>query len=511
MDRRVRTIPALIAARAAERPDASALRGSGTTRSYGLLAERVASMGGALLDHGVVQGDSVLVLSSNRIEMVEAMLGCVWIGAVAVPVNPELRGDGLTFVLAASGARHVFTEPVHTQRIRSAGFRGALWEFGSDAPSPETGRSVPAADVDSLDTAMVLFTSGTTGPPKGVRCPHAQFVYWGLGVGDALAVTQDDVLYNCLPFFHTNAINAMFQAFVAGATFVLGQRFSARAHWADVADAQATVTYLLGAMVAMLSSLPPSEADRAHSVTRSLAPATPPHLYTLFRERFGVDLIDGFGSTETNLVLGNDWATARPGYLGTVRPGYDAVVLDADNAVADGNPGELVVRTHLPGAFATGYLGEPIPATDSWRRTGDRVVREPDGWFRFVDRIKDVIRRRGENVSSVEVETVLGRHPAVAQVVAFPVPSSLAEDDIMVAVVPRTGHVVDPLDLLRRSEPHLPYFALPRYVDVVDELPLTDTGKVRKAELSGRGVGPNTWDAERYGYVPTRVVTDRTR
>ena len=166
-------------------------------------------------------------------------------------------------------------------------------------------------------------------------------------------------------------------------------------------------------------------------------------------------------------------------------------------AVADGEPGELVVRTTVAGACSQGYLGDPIPEPGSWIQTGDRVIREEGGWFRFVDRIKDVIRRRGENISGAEVEAVLALHPSVSQVAVFPVPSDLAEDDVMATVILRPGRDFDPTSILDFSQIHLPYFALPRYIDVVESLPLTETGKVQKAVLRARGVGSQTWDCEK--------------
>lgn len=181
--------------------------------------------------------------------------------------------------------------------------------------------------------------------------------------------------------------------------------------------------------------------------------------------------------------------------MGTEREGFEARVVDVDlSAVPDGTPGELVVRTDREHAFATGYLGEVEPEPGGWRRTGDRVVREPDGWFRFVDRVKDCIRRRGENISSYEVETALCTHPDIAEAAAFPVPSDLAEDEVMVAVVPGAGRSLDPAEVARHCAGELPGFAVPRYVDVVGELPLTETGKVRKSVLRDRGVTRGTWD-----------------
>lgn len=366
---------------------------------------------------------------------------------------------------------------------------------GDDVPAPGRTPAVPAAQVRPDDTAFVLFTSGTTGTARGVRCPHAQTVWWGRNVSDSLRLTADDVLYTCLPLFHTNALNILAHAMAVGASCVIDERFSASRYWERVAGAGATVVYLLGAMVPMLLAQSSGPADRAHRAWRGLSPATPESAWEPFRERFGVTLVDGFGSTETNLVVGSTPEEQRPGYLGTVRDGFSARVVDELlTPVADGVAGELVVRSAHEFAFCTGYLGEPEPGPTAWRRTGDRVVREADGWFRFVDRIKDVIRRRGENVSSHEVESVVRAHPAVADAAAFPVPSELAEDEVMVAVVPAPGQALDLRDLVRHCAEELPDFAVPRYLDTVRELPLTETGKVRKAVLRERGVTATTWD-----------------
>ncbi|MFC9518218.1 AMP-binding protein [Nocardiaceae bacterium NPDC056970] len=500
------TIPALLLDRADRRGDHTALRVGDVRVTYRELADRAAAMAASLARRGVRHGDPVAAMTTNRIELIDLILGCAWLGAVAVPLNTAFRGDALSHVLAASGARRLLVEPEYVARVEGAGFRGERWIVGSgSAPQPDSAPVPPEAAISSLDPAAVLFTSGTTGLPKGVLCPHAQFLWWGRGVGASLDLDADDVLYNGLPLFHTNAINAFFQAVVAGGTFVLGQHFSVREYWRRVADVDATVVYLLGAMVAMLAGRPPTTDDRAHRATRALSPATPERLWRPFRDRFGIELIDGFGTTETNLVLGTLPGDRRAGYLGTIMPGYAALVVDpAGHPVPDGTPGELLVRTGLDGAFALGYLGDAPHAPGAWLATGDRVIREHDGWFRFVDRIKDVIRRRGENISSAEVEDVLAQHPALAQVAVFPVPSQLAEDEVMAAVVVRPGHHVDPAELRRFAEPHLAYFALPRYIDVVDALPLTETGKVRKAELRERGVGAHTWDADAVGTAPGR-------
>ena len=488
------TLPALLDARAAEFGDKILLRTPTVRRSFRETREMAARMAGTLARHGVAPGDRVAALVGNRVELLDLVLGCGWLGATVVPLNTALRGRGLRDVLAQSRPKFLLVEPELVGELPED--HPPLWVLGEQPPP---GDPVPPAEVRPGDLAAILFTSGTTGRAKGVCCPHAQFSWWGHQVGRMFAITADDVLYTCLPLFHTNALNAFSQALVAGAEFVLGQRFSASRFWAEVHAADATMTYLLGAMVNMLLAQPPSAADRAHRAWRALAPASPATLCEPFRERFGVKLVDGFGSTETNLVIGARPDDGRPGYLGRVLDGFAAQVVDAaDRPVPDGTPGELVLRHDEPFAFSTGYWEQPEATAQSWRNlwlhTGDRVVREPDGWFRFVDRIKDVIRRRGENISSFEVEQVVSRHPAVAAVAAFAVPSELAEDEVMIAVVPRPGQDLDPADVVEHCARDLPYFALPRYVDVVAALPVTETGKVAKNELRRRGVTESTVD-----------------
>jgi crotonobetaine/carnitine-CoA ligase len=195
--------------------------------------------------------------------------------------------------------------------------------------------------------------------------------------------------------------------------------------------------------------------------------------------------------------------------MGRVLPGFEAKVVDENDAeVPDGEAGELVMRADEPFAFATGYWRLPERTVEAWRNlwfhSGDRVIRDADGYFRFVDRIKDAIRRRGENVSAWEVEQVLQSHPDVAAAAVIPVPSDLGEDDVMACVVARSGAVLDHAELLRHCEPRLAYFAVPRYVEIMDELPLTENGKVRKFVLRARGVTDATWDREAAGYELSR-------
>lgn len=516
------TLPALLERQAAAYGDKPLLRFGAIERSFAEVRDAAARAAATLAAHGIGRGDRVALMCENRIELLDYVLGCAWMGAVAVPLNTALRGAQLEHQLVNSGARAL---AIDTALVEVLGFLDrvppaleAVWALdGVPAAVPDGYRvtgppaaprladGLPAAaPVGPGDTGAILYTSGTTGPAKGVMCPHAQFYWWGVLMGEQLELGEDDVLYTNLPLFHTNALNAFVQALVAGATYHLGPRFSASRFWSRVAEAGATVTYLLGAMVNILFSRPPGPEDTAHAVRVALAPGTPVGLFDAFRERFGVQLVEAYGSTETNAPIGVAPGEQRAGWMGRVRTGFHARVVDEHDAeVPPGEPGELVLRHDPPYAFATGYFGMDDKTVEAWRNlwfhTGDRVVRDEQGWFRFLDRLKDAIRRRGENISSFEVEQVLLQHESVSAVAVYPVASELAEDEVACAVVLADGAAPDPEALIRHCEPRLAYFAIPRYVRFVRELPLTTNGKVRKAVLRELGVTEDAWDREAAG------------
>jgi len=240
--------------------------------------------------------------------------------------------------------------------------------------------------------------------------------------------------------------------------------------------------------------------NRAHNVSRILAPGTPLDAVIAFEQRFGSLLIEGHGMTETNAALGTPFGERKLGYMGRAMAGFQAAVVDDNDCVVpEGTPGELVLRSNVPFAFANGYWRLPEVTVTSnrnqWFHTGDRVVQK-DGWFQFLDRIKDVIRRRGENISAWEVERVLDTHELIARSAVVPVPSELGEDEVMAFVISTGTQRPDQREIRDWCGDSLPPFALPRYIEFVDELPLTDTGKVRKQVLRDRGVSESTWDAD---------------
>lgn len=513
------TLPALLDRQAAHYGDKQFVSTTaGERRTYKQMRDAAASWAGLLAEIGIERGDRVAALAGNRIELIELLLGCAWIGAIAVPLNTAIRGAQLQHALTNSGARALIIETAHLDalaRVPPPASLERVWLLDRERahrahgyvcePLPPPQEQAMAAEVGPGDTLAILYTLGATGVAKGVCCPHAQLYWSGVINSEFLAIGADDVCFTTLPLYHTNAINSLCQALVAGAAWVIAPRFTATRYWRLAAEHGATRTYLLGGMINMLLAQARSRDDSAHSVEIALAPAAPAALYEPFADRFGVQLLDGYGSTETNHVTGVPGDTQRPGWLGRPVEEFDVAVVDENDApVAVDEPGELVVRPRHPFSMASGYFEMPEATVEAWRNlwfhTGDRVLRDGDGWYRLVDRTKDAIRHRGENISSFEVEQALAEHPAVAAVAVFPVSSELAEDEVMAAVVLEPGRDPDPLELVRFCEPRIAYFAIPRYIDFVTRLPLSGNGKVRKAELRARGVSHGTWDRERAGY-----------
>ena len=508
-----RTLPAMLR-RQAERHGQKPLVSAGdVVWTCADACAAAARFAGTLRAAGIAPGDRVAIICGNRMAFLEVLLGCAWLGAVAVPINIASRGPQLQHILANSGARLLVMDAAFAGNLALLDPRTlaveAVWQIGEPAdvrlgaiaatPIPPRGEPLAAAPVRPDQLAMILYTSGTTGPSKGVCCPYAQYFWWAVNAASLLQLHGDDRLSTSLPLFHTNALSSFYQALLTGTSIRFEERFSASGFFPALAKSGATVTYLLGAMVPILLSRPESPDEIAHQVQTALAPGVPAQFHADFTRRTGIRLIDGWGSTETNFVLGTTIEHQQRGSMGPVAEGFAARVVDEqDHDIPDGAAGQLIVRSDEPLAFATEYFRAPDKTAEAWHggwfHTGDRVVRQPDGHFRFVDRLNDAIRRRGENISSHEVEQVLLGHPAVANAAAFPVRSPLAEDDVMAAVVLRPGQVLGEAELIAYCAPRLPYFAIPRYLEFMTELPMTESGKVQKYRLRERGVTDKTWD-----------------
>lgn len=518
----------LLRQRAAAAPSRCLVMQDGRRLSAEDLLAQGAQYARALGAAGLQPGDRVVLQCGNRPEFLGVYVGCALAGLVLVPVNTASRGAQLAYYVKNSRARIFITEQsmlAHLESARTADEAAidaleAIWSIDPVATSSELPQLIAFADAPKAQDApshlshpsaasVVMYTSGTSGPSKGVICSYAQMYWWGAHSLENLGVGSQDVLYTCLPLFHVNALNTFYQALLGGGRIVVGAKFSVSRFFDELARCEATVTYLLGAMVPMLLSRPLDAAEKAHKVRIALAPGASAEHYESFEARTGIQVLDGFGSTETNFPICTPLDEPRPGWMGRVVRGFQARVVDEfDNEVPHGTPGELLLRNDEPFAFSSGYFEMPEKTAEAWRNlwfhTGDRVVRDESGYFRFLDRIKDSIRRRGENISSYEVEQVLGAHPSVAAVAAFAVPSDLAEDEVMCAMVLKEGATFEPLEMIRWAETRLPYFAVPRFLRAMDDLPKTENGKIQKYKLRADGRTADTWDLASSGHVVRR-------
>jgi crotonobetaine/carnitine-CoA ligase len=520
----VPTIDALLAAQAQAVPDRVFLRFRDGDLTFAETDDRVDAVAAGLAGLGVSHGHLVPVLLPNGAEFVVTWLALCRLGAVATLVNTALRGPALAHALDLTTAGLVVVDGSLVPSLgpivaEGTGLHRAVVVGARDASRHELaqagvevvdhasltdlgGPAVPPSTHTVTDAAMVLFTSGTTGPSKGCVLSHRYAVRQAQLMIEHFGLRPDDVLYSPFPLFHLDAsVLTVVPALVLGTTAAIGERFSASGFWDEARRVGATVFDFMGATLTMLHKRPPAPDDTDHAVR--LAWGVPvPEFAPEFEERFGVRLVEAYGSTDAGVPIYQPLdEPRRPGSCGRAIPQYDiAVVDDDDREVAAGEVGELVVRPNEPSLISDGYYGQPEATLASrrnlWFHTGDLVRRDAEGYVYFVGRTTDSIRRRGENISAFEVEEVVKLHPQVLDAAAYGVPSELSEDDVMVAVVVRPGEVLAPADLVAFCAERMARHMLPRYVDLLAELPRTPTEKVEKAVLRSRGVTASAWDGE---------------
>ena len=477
--------------------------------TYAAASRQARQLASHLFRLGIGPGDRVAVLLPNGLDFIRWWLGLGRLGAVIVPINTALTGEFLLHQLRDSGARLLVTAGELTAAAREVADRVPglrLVEPDGWEDAPEWQGPPPRAS----DTACVMYTSGTTGPSKGVVMPHAHCYLFGLGSVEGLGVAAADRYYVCMPLFHANGLFMQLGAtIVAGATAVLRPRFSASAWLGDIRAGRCTVTNLLGSMTQFVLAQPEQAGDRDHHLRVVCPVPNPADHEAAWRERFGVrEVVSAYGMTEVNIPLYGRLGVSRPGAAGlALDRWFEVEIRDAetDLPVPADEVGEIMVRPKVPFGFMAGYVGLPDKTVEAWRNfwfhTGDSGRMDAGGWVTFVDRTKDCIRRRGENISSFEVEMAVSRLDGVAEVAAFAVPAGPegTEDEVMLAVVPAAGPAGDALDgstVATFADSVLPRFARPRYVELVEAIPKTPTEKVRKGELRQRGVTADTWDRE---------------
>ncbi len=517
-------LPHLLASRAEATPDRVFLvEVDGRSATFAELHSEALRWADAYRRAGVGAADRVAVMLPSSIEAVCAWLGLCWLGALEVPVNTAYVGRMLAHILGDSGSRMLVTTPdalyrleaiadhlCFLERVVVVGGDSCEGEFAARLPFDVTGLedfldgARPALDLrgpEPSDISTVMYTSGTTGASKGVLVPFAQLLATAsasIFVGD---FGPDDAYYMPFPLFHISGKGPIQTFLLVGGRVVMRPSFNTDRFWTDIKRHGCTTTLLLGAMANFIYRRPQRPDDAA----------TPLHTVVMvplvreledFRRRFGVRVSTAFNMTEISVPIHSEgWYLPNLESCGKVRPGYEVrVVNENDEALPPGSVGELIVRSREPWSLMAGYFNRPEATLEAWRNlwlhTGDAFRYDTEGNYYFVDRVKDTIRRRGENISSMEVEAEVNEHPGVLESAAVAVASEWGEDEVMIVVVPREGRVVEPDSLIEFLADRMPKFMVPRFVRLAGSLPKTPTGKVRKVELRAEGVTPSTWDGE---------------
>ncbi|MFC5951140.1 AMP-binding protein [Pseudonocardia lutea] len=524
------TVGGVLADRASRSPDKPALVFEDEQLSYAELDAAASAVARGLLGLGLAPGTSVGVFLPNRTETLVAFFGIARAGLVEVPVNTAYKGTFLDHALGHTDVQVLLTEPglldlvaelperphaLHTVVVLADAVPAGVSLPGLDILTwhaliarGDPGRAFPEVGID--DPVGIMLTSGTTGRSKGAIYPSLMPVVAAHEFAVAMETTADERLYTCLPLFHGAAkINISLHAIVAGATVVLGRRFSASRFWEEIRRHEVTQFNALGSVLPMLLAQPPSDRDRDHPARKVFAAPAPPPVLTATEERFGVHVVEGYGLTEIKTIVWNPIQERKIGSMGV--PSATTLLEVHDDLgfpVPPGQVGEIVYRPRVPHVMFSGYHRQPEATVetsrDLWWHTGDLGFTDSDGYFYFVDRKKDALRRRGENVSSQEVETVLLDHPAVAEAAAIGVASDLGEQEVMAVVQVAEGTELDLKDLFAHCDRALPHFMVPRFYRLVGRMPATPTGKIRKTVLRETGLTDDSWDAEAAGLTPTR-------
>lgn len=489
--------------------------------TYAQFHARVRQAAGMFRNLGIDRGDRVCLFLPNVPEFHYCWFGLSLLGAISVPVNVAYRRDEAAYIFDNAGAAAVVTHHSLVEVAEAAAqisptvkhklLVTTALESEASQQSPSGGTTVDSDDgwldfgaamegaaelagnpeVSPDEVSMLVYTSGTTGHPKGVQVTHLMYVAAGQGFAHWTEASPEDRFFTCLPFFHANAqYYSTMGCLAAGATLVVAERFSASRFWDQVREANATVVNFIGMMMPVLAKQPASVLDRQNNVRLFYgSPAFAPEFLEAFQERFGTDIIVGFGMTETCYgAIEKIGQERRPNSSGQPRLHPDAgfvnqvkIVDEEGRALPAGQPGEITIRNPavMPGYWRNQEQTD-LALKDGWLHTGDLGRQDEEGFLYFVDRKKDVIRRRGENISSQEVEDVIKRHPTVLDCAVIAVPSELGEDEVKAYVTPRPPASVDEETVVRWCAENLAYFKVPRYIEVRDELPRTPSLRVRK-------------------------------
>lgn len=513
-----RSVPGVLARSCQAFPDKVALRDVDTSLTYAQLWDTVLRRSAGLAGLGVGPGDRVLLMMDNHVDYVLSWFAASSLQAVQVPVNTAYQGQLLQSVIDRAGAKVAIVDAKYLDRLASLDTPLRHLESVVVRGEPEAlpqGLGPKRTKFEQLDSGTrlaspplvrpwdintLMLTSGTTGPSRLVSVPH------GLTYSDCdpewfPGAHSDDTVFVSLPLFHVSGQGAVYNGLVVGATVVIADRFHSSTFWREAGAFGATFAPILGVMPNYLMNRPASSADKGHTVKRiRMAPVIA--ALDQFCERFGVDVGSAYGMTEISNPIIAPFGWAKPGACGWLRDDFEVRIVDEhDKDVRPGQIGELVVRPRLPWSVSNGYLGDDDATVVGWRNlwihTGDSFRADDWGEYYFVDRLKDAIRRRGENISSFEVEQAVNSHPDVDECAVVGLRGQDGEEEVHAVVVPRSGGALEPEELVDYLSTRLPSFMVPRFVTIAPELPKTPSGKVRKQALKEEGLGERSWSRPR--------------
>lgn len=521
------TFAAWIRERAAVGQDKVAMEICGEPRTYAQIDSISDRVGAGFAELGLEPGEHVALMMANSIENVETWFGLTKAGLVEVPIHTASRGGALAYIVGHSDARAMVIDAEFVDHLASVADQlpelkhvivNGEAEIGSlpgrfavhRLDGVRSDAAPPDFAVAPNDTCTILHSSGTTGPPKGVVLSHEAVLHLTRHLVWLMDYTADDRLFTTFPLFHNNAkYTSVTAAMECGGSVVVERKFSASGFWDLARRKHITAFNYMGALLMMLFKQPELPNDADNPIRTAFGAPCPVEIWEAFEERFGVKLVEVFGMTEAPMACENRLDDRRIGSAGKASMTYDVVIADEfDRPCPPETPGQILVRPKHPWALFSEYYKNPDATVEAWRNlwfhTGDRGRMDADGFVYFIDRMKDCIRRRGENISSWEIESCINTHPEVIESAAYGVASELSESDVMVAVVLRPAATTTPAEILDHCAGQIAHFAIPRYVRFMTSLPKNHAERVTKYELRDDGVTDDTWDREAHGYEVRR-------